>query len=61
LQMLVESIDTGPGSRVTVRGTTCRYAPAEMVSHTAPTPGDLIEVTVDRSDGERLHVTARDC
>jgi threonylcarbamoyladenosine tRNA methylthiotransferase MtaB len=59
VQMLVESIDTGPGSQVTVRGTTCRYAPAEMVSRTAPTPGDLIEATVERSDGEGLQLAAR--
>ena len=40
-----------------LRGTTCRYAPAEWVSENSNLQaGDLVNVTVQSSDGERLLV-----
>ncbi len=42
-----------------LRGTTCRYAPAELLTpiETSPaTLGHMIDVQVDRTDGERLFV-----
>ncbi len=52
-QLLVESTNEG------VRGTTCRYAPAEMessIEEGAVRQGDLIEVQVAGTDGEKLWV-----
>ncbi len=41
-----------------LRGTTCRYAPAEMViSDSRLGKGDLIRVHVDRTDGQKLSVS----
>jgi threonylcarbamoyladenosine tRNA methylthiotransferase MtaB len=42
-----------------VRGTTCRYAPAEMTSRGDEFPvGELVRVVVDRTNGEKLSVSA---
>ena len=40
-----------------VRGTTCRYAPAELVTAGDCPPGTLLEVRVAATDGQQLQVT----
>jgi threonylcarbamoyladenosine tRNA methylthiotransferase MtaB len=71
LQLLVESsrdlIDVSSEQRLArepdllIRGTTCRYAPAELIEpagRVSSSPvGELIEVCVDQSDGNRLLVS----
>jgi threonylcarbamoyladenosine tRNA methylthiotransferase MtaB len=71
LQLLVESsrdlIDVSSEQRLArepdllIRGTTCRYAPAELIEpawRVSSSPvGKLIEVCVDQSDGNRLLVS----
>jgi threonylcarbamoyladenosine tRNA methylthiotransferase MtaB len=68
LQLLVESarpLVPWPGSgghQRLLRGTSCRYAPAELVeadsanSHGTPSVGDLVDVLAEKSDGNRLLV-----
>ena len=42
-----------------LRGTTCRYAPAEMTTRSDEIPvGELVRVVVDRTNGEKLSVSA---
>jgi threonylcarbamoyladenosine tRNA methylthiotransferase MtaB len=71
LQLLVESsrdlIDVSSEQRLArepdllIRGTTCRYAPAELIEpagRVSSSPvGELIDVCVDQSDGNRLLVS----
>ena len=70
VQLLVESsrslvqfgAEAPSESRESVlRGTTCRYAPAEMIQATAKqgsaSVGDLIDVEVEETDGQRLMVS----
>lgn len=48
--------EAAPGDRV-IRGTTCRYAPAEWISDDSNWgTGDLVDVHVSGTDGERLLV-----
>lgn len=64
LQLLVETEQTitaiGPAAgEKLLRGTTCRYAPAELVSHRRDLGvGSLVDGTVTKSDGEKLLVQA---
>lgn len=39
-----------------LRGTTCRYAPAELLTASPTATGEMIDVQVDHTDGERLFV-----
>ena len=67
VQLLVESsrdivqLSPSPTDRNgrLLRGTTCRYAPAELLTPVGSSPattGEMIEVQVDHTDGERLYV-----
>ena len=63
VQVLVEStselatLGSSGSSERLLRGTTCRYAPAEWVSDDQnASTGDLVQATVIQSDGERLLV-----
>lgn len=54
-QLLIESRHDREDGRVEFRGTTARYAPAELcVDHLQAVEGDLITVRVGASDGEKL-------
>jgi len=63
LQLLIESnsrADTdGKLTRSVLRGTTCRYAPAELQVDTPHSlhEGDLVDVVATETDGEKLQVT----
>ena len=67
IQLLVESsrdiVQLSPSPTAhnerLLRGTTCRYAPAELLTPVVSSPattGELIDVQVDHTDGERLYV-----
>ncbi len=67
IQLLVESsrdivqLSPSPTDRNErlLRGTTCRYAPAELLTPGVSSPattGEMIDVQVDHTDGERLYV-----
>ncbi|WP_182871032.1 tRNA (N(6)-L-threonylcarbamoyladenosine(37)-C(2))-methylthiotransferase MtaB [Rhodopirellula sp. JC639] len=65
VQVLVESerdlvtLDHGTSPARLLRGTTCRYAPAEWVSDDSGiTTGDLVTAKVTRADEERVLVSA---
>ncbi len=71
LQLLVESTmaissigdrerERATDSHAVLRGTTCRYAPAELIDTAANGPkmqGGLVDVHVDHSDGDQLLVS----
>ena len=61
LEMLIETsaplTQLGGESGTVLRGTTCRYAPAELItSRTADREGELVDVRVIRSSDEKLMV-----
>ncbi|MCO8120549.1 tRNA (N(6)-L-threonylcarbamoyladenosine(37)-C(2))-methylthiotransferase MtaB [Stieleria sp. TO1_6] len=63
LEVLVESdrqlttLNSGAASQRLLRGTTCRYAPAEWVSeHSTHTAGDLVNVVATSADDQRVLV-----
>ena len=59
VQLSVESVTAqGAAGKRLLRGTTCRYAPAELNSAAQRySLGDLIDVRVDGTDGDRLVVS----
>ena len=57
-QLLVESAETACDGGTLLRGTTARYAPAELLRYGAvPEAGSLVDVEVQSADGNRLVVT----
>ncbi len=58
VELLVESVtDLDSGDQL-VRGTTCRYAPAELIAKANEhSTNDLISVHVDKTDGGKLSVS----
>ena len=56
-QLLVESSESLDDGSSLLRGTTARYAPAEMrLSGATPKAGDLVDVQVRSSEGDQLVV-----
>lgn len=56
-QLMVESRQVAEDGRVVLRGTTARYAPAELISdHSGPEEGELVDAVVESTDGEMLHL-----
>lgn len=62
-ELLIESLHPQPDGRVRLRGTTARYAPAEMLCENpgrsqdpAPNEGSLVNVQVESTDREKLRV-----
>jgi threonylcarbamoyladenosine tRNA methylthiotransferase MtaB len=60
VQLLVESsrdiVQLSRSNKWLLRGTTCRYAPAELLTASPTTTGEMINVQVDHTDGEKLFV-----
>ncbi|MDF1841655.1 MAG: tRNA (N(6)-L-threonylcarbamoyladenosine(37)-C(2))-methylthiotransferase MtaB [Rubripirellula sp.] len=57
-QLLVESAETAYDGGTLLRGTTARYAPAQLLRYGAvPEAGTLVDVEVQSADGNRLVVT----
>ncbi|MDG2222382.1 MAG: tRNA (N(6)-L-threonylcarbamoyladenosine(37)-C(2))-methylthiotransferase MtaB [Rubripirellula sp.] len=57
-QLLIESAEPADDAGTLLRGTTARYAPAELLRYgAAPETGVLADVEVQSSDGNRLIVT----
>lgn len=57
LQLLVDSVepaDAGDRQRWTVRGTSCRYTPLELMSDCKPELSELIDVDADRAQDDRI-------
>ena len=58
-QLLVESRSVTDDGSVKLRGTTARYAPAELLSdQTGLAEGDLLDVHIASTDGEKLTLSA---